>query len=258
MKRIFICLSVAALLAVALPVASLAAPDSWGLCFHEDGKPPTGNATPDYLAQFDAKFLGDTSQKVMYLTFDAGYENGHTAAILDTLQKHGAPGAFFLVGNYLETAPELVKRMCAEGHLVGNHTFHHPDMSQISSPEAFREELEALEARYKEITGRDMPRFYRPPQGKYNENNLRQAKALGYKTVLWSLAYVDWLRDKQPTREQAFAKLLPRAHPGAIVLLHSTSATNAEILDELLTKWESEGYTFGRIDALFEAPGEAP
>ena len=136
------------------------------------------------------------------------------------------------------------------GHTVGNHTFHHPDMSKISDAAAFREELEALETLYKETTGQEMTKFYRPPQGKYSEQNLKQASELGYKTFFWSLAYVDWYVDKQPTHEQAFEKLTTRIHPGAIVLLHSTSKTNAEILDELLTKWEAAGYTFGTLQEL--------
>ena len=140
--------------------------------------------------------------------------------------------------------------MEAEGHIVGNHTFHHPDMSKIAEMTSFQKEIQDLENLYKETTGQDLPKYYRPPQGKYSEQNLKQANELGYKTVFWSLAYVDWYTDKQPTHEQAFEKLVPRIHPGAVVLLHSTSKTNAEILDELLTKWEQQGYTFGTLDEL--------
>lgn len=227
-----------------------AANANWGLSFQKSGAAPIGNATPEYLAQYNALFLGDTSQKTIYLTFDAGYENGYTPSILDTLKKHEVKAAFFLVGNYLKTCPDLVKRMCEEGHIVGNHTFHHPDMSGIADMQSFQSELNALETLYKEITGQDMPRIYRPPQGKYSESNLKQAKQLGYKTVFWSLAYVDWHENNQPTKQQAFDKLLPRIHSGAIVLLHSTSKTNAEILDELLTKWKEMGYTFSTLDTL--------
>ena len=226
---------------------------SWGLSFPRDGEPPTGNSSPGALAEYDAAYLGDGDQKRIYLTFDAGYENGHTEKILDTLRAHSVPAAFFLVGNYLETQPELVRRMLREGHIVGNHTWHHYDMDRISDPAAFSKELTDLEALYTEVTGERMQKYYRPPRGVYSEENLRQAKALGYKTVFWSLAYVDWQNDAQPTREQAFSKLLPRIHPGAVVLLHSTSATNAEILDELLTRWEAEGYEFGTLDELFES-----
>jgi peptidoglycan-N-acetylmuramic acid deacetylase len=141
--------------------------------------------------------------------------------------------------------------MVAEGHTVGNHTTTHPDMSKIATEEAFRKELEGVERRYKELIGSDLPKFYRPPRGVYSQKNLEMAQKMGYKTVFWSLAYVDWKDDDQPTADYAFQKLLPRTHNGAVILLHSTSRTNAKILDELLTKWKDMGYTFASIDGLF-------
>ena len=225
---------------------------SWGLSFQEEGKPPVGNTSQSALAAYDAAFLGSTEEPVLYLTFDAGYENGCTAQILDVLQAHHVPAAFFLVGNYLEQNPELVQRMADEGHIVGNHTWSHPDMSKITDRESFTRELEQVEEAYREITGKDMEKFYRPPQGIYSEENLKLASELGYKTVFWSLAYVDWNREAQPTAEEAFAKLIPRVHNGAVILLHSTSTTNAAILDELLTKWEDMGYRFAPISDLFD------
>lgn len=224
---------------------------SWGLSFRTEGAPPIGTAGSAQLRKFDAAYLGDTGEKVLYLTFDAGYENGCTAQILDVLKKHNVPAAFFLVGNYLEKNPDLVRRMVNEGHLVGNHTMHHSDMSKLSDPEAFSRELTELENLYKEITGQEMKKYYRPPQGIYSQKNLEQAKELGYKTVFWSLAYVDWNNDAQPTAEYAFSKLLPRTHDGAVILLHSTSKTNAEIMDELLTKWKEMGYSFRSVEELF-------
>ena len=224
---------------------------SWGLSFRQEGYAPVAPASPRELSRVDAAYLGDTTKKVLYLTFDAGYENGCTAKILDILQKHDVPAAFFLVGNYMQTHPDLVKRMADEGHIVGNHTMHHPDMSKISDEAAFQKELEGVEVLYKEITGQEMPKFYRPPQGVYSQKNLEMAQKMGYKTVFWSLAYVDWNNDAQPTAEYAFSKLLPRTHNGAVVLLHSTSQTNAQILDELLTKWKAQGYTFASVEALF-------
>lgn len=229
---------------------SIATNGNWGLNFQKDGQTPTGNATPDFLKTYGACFVGDTTQKVLYLTFDAGYENGYTASILDTLKKHQVPAAFFLVGNYLDTAPELVRRMVEEGHLVGNHTNRHPDMSAIADIHSFQKELTDLEAKFKTVTEKDLPKFYRPPQGKYSEENLKHAHELGYKTVFWSLAYVDWYNDRQPTREQALSKLLPRIHNGAVILLHSTSKTNAEILDEFLTTLKADGYTFAPLTEL--------
>ncbi len=246
-------LAIAIAMGVTISVFSASALEagSWGLSFRREGAAPIGNAGVDQLRRCDAVYIGDTTQKRLYLTFDAGYENGSTAKILDTLQKHDVKAAFFLVGNYLETQPDLVRRMAEEGHIVGNHTMHHWDMSKLREKEAFSRELQDLEKLYKEVTGEEMPKYYRPPQGIYSEENLKMAQELGYKTVFWSLAYVDWNNDSQPTREQAFSKLLPRTHNGAVVLLHSTSKTNAEILDELLTKWKEEGYTFGTLEELF-------
>ncbi len=223
---------------------------NWGLSFQQEGKPPVANASMDYLKQYHAYYAEDTEDKVLYLTFDAGYENGNTAAILDALKKHNAPATFFLVGNYLETSPDLVKRMVEEGHNVGNHTYHHPDMSKISGKEVFEKELTDLESLFQQTTGQTMKKYYRPPQGKYSETNLKMASDMGYQTFFWSLAYVDWYEDKQPTKEEAFQKLLGRIHPGAIVLLHSTSKTNGQILDELLSKWEEMGYRFASLDEL--------
>ena len=224
---------------------------AWGLSFRQEGQPPIGPANSRELAKYDAAYVGDTSEKVLYLTFDAGYENGCTEKILDVLKKHNVPAAFFLVGNYIEKNADLVRRMVDEGHIVGNHTMHHYDMSKLKTKEAFQKELTELEEVFTSVTGKALPKYYRPPQGVYSQENLEMAKELGYKTVFWSLAYVDWNNDAQPTKEQAFGKLLPRTHKGAVVLLHSTSATNAEILDELLTKWETEGYRFETIDKLF-------
>ena len=156
----------------------------------------------------------------------------------------------------IESAPDIVRRMAAEGHIVGNHTYHHPDMSAISDKDSFQKELDSLAALYQETTGQELSHFYRPPQGKYSEQNLKLAQELGYQTVFWSLAYVDWYADNQPTAEQAYAKLLPRIHNGAIVLLHSTSSTNAAILDDLLTKWEDMGYRFAPLTEL-SAPAKS-
>ena len=223
---------------------------NWGLSFQEEGQPPVANASAEELKKYNAYYADVTGEKVLYLTFDAGFENGNTPAILDALKKHSAPAAFFVVGTYVTSNQELIQRMLAEGHTVGNHTYHHPDMSQIASKEAFQKELQDVEKVYKETTGQDMVKFYRPPQGKYSESNLQMAKELGYQTFFWSLAYVDWYENDQPTKEEAFEKLLGRIHPGAIVLLHSTSKTNAGILDELLTKWEEMGYTFRSLDQI--------
>ena len=224
--------------------------ENWGLGFGKDGARPTGTATIEELAEYDAYYVADTKEKIIYLTFDCGYENGNTQAILDALKKHNAPAAFFVVGHYLESAPELVKRMVQEGHSVGNHTYHHPDMTAISDKAVFQKEMDDVRTLFKEVTGEELAMYYRPPQGKYSLANLQQAKELGYSTYFWSLAYVDWNVDAQPSHEEAFDKLTRRVHPGAIVLLHTTSKTNGEIMDELLTKWEEMGYSFGKLEDI--------
>lgn len=253
-RDVGICIYAVALAAAFLLVGSgdrAVETGSWGLSFQTQGQAPVGNASVGSLEKYDAAYVDETEEKVLYLTFDAGYENGQTAKILDALKKHEAPATFFLVGNYLERNPELVKRMVQEGHTVGNHTAHHYDMSKIGDQATFAQELKEVEDLFRQVTGQELPRYYRPPQGIYSEDNLRMAQELGYRTVFWSLAYVDWNNDSQPTREQAFSRLLPRIHNGAVILLHSTSRTNAEILDELLTKLESEGYSFRSIAEMF-------
>ena len=229
-------------------VATASGSTGWGLGFQEEGACPTGNASIEELAQYNAYYAKNTSEKKIYLTFDCGYENGNTPFILKALKNHQVKATFFVVGNFIKDNPELIKEMIADGHIIGNHTLTHPDMSQISTLESFQHQLEGVEELYKEVTGEFMKKFYRPPQGIYNTSNLNMAKRLGYKTFFWSLAYVDWYQDKQPTKEEAFDKLLKRIHPGAIVLLHNTSSTNGQILDELLSKWEEMGYTFGTLE----------
>ena len=226
------------------------ASEDWGLSFGEPGIQPVGNAAVQDLAWYDAYYVGDDNEKVIYLTFDCGYENGNTELILDALKKHDVQATFFVVGHFLETAPDIAKRMAKEGHAVGNHTYHHLDMPAISDLETFQKEMDDVANLFREITDTELSMYYRPPQGKCNTQNLKMAQELGYNTIFWSLAYVDWNQDKQPSHEEAFEKLTTRIHPGAIVLLHNTSQTNGEILDELLTKWEEMGYSFKPLSDL--------
>lgn len=234
-----------------------AADGNWGLSFQQQGQAPVGNATPEYLAKYNAYYIAGAAagkdegdKKPIYLTFDSGYENGYTAEILDILKEKKVPAAFFLVGNYIEENPELVKRMVAEEHIVGNHTMHHPDMSAIADEEAFKKEITELEDTYKAVVGKEIPKFYRPPQGKYSEANLQQAYRLGYTTLFWSLAYVDWLENDQPDETESINLLNKRIHPGAIVLLHSTSKTNSKILAQLIDDWKEQGYEFRSVSEL--------
>ena len=231
---------------------SAQASENWGLSFPKEGERPIGNAEISELSTLNAAYCHDTKEKVIYLTFDCGYENGNSGQILDALKKHKAPATFFIVGTFLRDNPEIVKRMITEGHTVGNHTWHHPDMSAISTEDSFHEELESVETLFEKTTGKKMSPYYRPPQGKFSTRNLEMAKNLGYYTFFWSLAYVDWYENDQPSKEEAFEKLLGRIHPGAIVLLHNTSSTNAQILDELLTKWEQMGYHIAPLSNLVE------
>ncbi len=254
-KRDYVILALAGVVAVVLGFAIFASTaletGSWGLSFREEGSPPIGTAARDQLRELDAAYLGDPSEKVLYLTFDAGYENGATGKILDVLQAQNVPAAFFLTGHYIEKNADLVRRMGTEGHTVASHTMTHPDLSKLESKEALAKELSDLEALYTEKTGQTLSKFLRPPQGLYSENSLGWTKELGYKTVFWSLAHVDWNNDAQPTREQALNKLLPRTHNGAVVLLHATSHGNADVLEELITNWKDMGYTFGTLEELF-------
>ncbi len=223
----------------------------WGLGFGDPGTQPVGNVSSEELAQYSGYFCGDGQEQVIYLSFDCGYENGNTEPILDALKKHDAPATFFVVGHYLETQPELVKRMVEEGHAVGNHTYHHYDINTLDE-ETFRKELGDVASLFQEITGQEISPYYRPPEGKCGSTNMRLAQEEGYFTCFWSLAYVDWDADNQPTHQAALDKLTARIHPGALVLLHNTSRTNGEILDELLTKWEEMGYTFAPMSELVQ------
>jgi peptidoglycan-N-acetylmuramic acid deacetylase len=232
----------------------------WGLGFQVDGQKPVGNETVEYLQKYNAYYVGSTDEKIIYLTFDAGYENGYTEKILDTLKQENVPAAFFLVGNYYESCPDIVRRMVEEGHIIGNHTMKHPDMPTITDEALFTKQFTDVEALYKDVTGQEMKKYYRPPSGKYSEKNLEMADKLGYKTIFWSLAYNDYNNNNQPSKELAFSKLIPRIHPGAVLLLHNTSQTNSEILGELIKKYKDLGYEFKSLDHLTgeEGNGELP
>ena len=223
---------------------------SWGLSFSGEGAAPRAPESTAILTPLDAVYLDGSGEKTVYLTFDAGYENGYTESILDTLKEKQVPAAFFLVGHYLDTQPDLVRRMADEGHTVGNHTLTHPDMSAVTDSAAFARELSGLEEKYRQITGAELPKYYRPPQGLYSLENLEMAKEFGYTTVFWSLAYADWDNQNQPEPAAAVEKLTARLHPGAIVLLHSTSETNAKILGKLIDDWRALGYEFRSLEDL--------
>ena len=212
--------------------------ESWWLSYGEPGAQaqPRGNAKQSDLSWYGSYYLGSPDEKVVYLTFDCGYENGNTELILTALKNHNAKATFFLTGQFLETAPDLVKRILEEGHEAGNHTWNHPDMSAFTDKADFQKELDDVANLYLEITG--------------TEENLRWAKDLGYHTIFWALAHVDWYTDNQPDPQESINLLTSRVSPGAVVLLHNTSQTNGAILDDLMTKWEELGYSFRPLSDL--------
>lgn len=222
----------------------------WWFSRNEEGNVPRAAEKSAVLRRYDAYYVGDTSQKVIYLTFDEGYENGCSAEILDTLKENDVHAAFFVTGSFLRKAPELAVRMVEEGHVVGNHTVSHPDMTGLSEEE-FTQELLGCAQAFRKITGQDMDPFFRPPEGIYSIQTLKKAKELGYKTIFWSLAHRDWLPDDQPTAEEACHHILTYSHNGCITLLHALSTANAEALDGSIKALKAEGYEF---KSLYELP----
>lgn len=224
---------------------------NWYFVARGKGNLPEGaKESISFIADYDAYFIDKTDKKILYLTFDEGYENGNTNKILDILKEEEVPAAFFVVKPYLKTSPDIIKRMESEGHLVCNHTDHHPSMAKITDSVKFKNEFTAVEEEYKSITGKDMPKFFRPPMGKYSKNSLKKTKDLGYKTIFWSFAYRDWLIDDQPSEEFAIKKITNGAHPGAIMLLHAVSNTNTKVLKKVIQQLKSEGYEFKSLEDL--------
>ena len=224
---------------------------------NKEHKQPTLDTELSIIEKYDAYYVdknhgNDSSDKVVYLTFDAGYENGNIEKILDTMKAEGVTGAFFILENLIIKNPELVKRMADEGHTVGNHTSKHKDMTQVDNIEDFAAELNALNVLYEETTGKKMSCYYRPPEGKFDERSLLYAQELGYKTIFWSFAYADWDNNKQPSADAAMKKITDNLHNGAVILLHPTSATNAKILPQLIKNLKAEGYRFGTLSELTE------
>ncbi len=191
--------------------------------------------------------------KVIYLTFDAGYENGNISKILDVLEKEQVSGAFFILENLIIKNPELIKRMANEGHTVCNHTSRHRNITKFSTIEEMNTDLNKLEQLYFDLTGKKMKKYFRPPEGRFNESSMKFLQQLGYKTVFWSFAYADWDNSNQMSAQKAKAKIYENLHNGEIMLLHPTSATNALILGELICELKNQGYRFGTLDELTES-----
>ena len=225
---------------------------SWYCKRAADHVQPTLPSEFSFINNNDGYWIGNKDEKVIYLTFDAGYENGNIGKILDVLKEKNVSAAFFVLINLLKKNPELIKQMEREGHLVCNHTAHHKDMSKIDDENAFYSELRSLEVEYEALTGKQMQRFYRPPEGKFSERNLQMASQYGYKTIFWSFAYADWDNTNQPSINFAKKKILDNMHNGAVLLLHPTSATNASVLGEVIDILISEGYRFGKLEELVQ------
>ena len=259
MKKVICLLSVFIFVLNFIPIVIHADNDTksynWYCVHRSDHMQPLCDSSMRFIEEYNGYYVdkkhGDTSEeKVIYLTFDAGYENGNISLILDTLKEENVPAAFFILSNLIYKEPELVKRMSKEGHLVCNHTSRHKDMSFASDIDTFKAELETLEKVYREQTGLEMAKYYRPPEGKFSKLNMEMANKLGYKTIFWSFAYADWDNDHQMSQEAAKKKILSNIHNGAVLLLHPTSATNAKILGDVIRILKSEGYRFGTLDEL--------
>lgn len=226
---------------------------NWYFVFRGKGVTPEApKESANFLKDTKSFYVGDTSKKELYLTFDEGYEKGNTESILDILKEVNVKAAFFVVKPYITSHPETVKRMVKEGHLVCNHSSTHPSMASITNKDKFKKEFTDVEDAYKELIGSDMPKYFRPPMGKYSENSLKMTDELGYKSIFWSFAYRDWLVDNQPSESYGIEKIKNGAHPGGILLLHAVSDTNTKILKEVLTSLKDEGYEFKSLDELPE------
>lgn len=235
------------------PAGSIAALDNkgagWGFVKVKGSKPSIPKKTQDLFQKYDTYYMDPREEKVLYLTFDEGYENGFTAPILDTLKKCEVPAAFFITGSYLDREQELVKRMVEEGHIVGNHTENHPNLHKLIDPEKMRAELTKLDEKFYNMFGEHM-RYMRPPEGEYSERVLALAKDAGYKTILWSFAYKDWERNVIRGSQYAFDAVTPYLHSGCIILLHAVSQDNSDALEDIINYAKEAGYVFKSLDDL--------
>ena len=226
---------------------------AWFFKKTSDHTQPKLDARLSFIQKYNCAYVDKSKNcddKVIYLTFDAGYENGNVKRILDTMKEEGVSGSFFILENLIKRNPDLVKRMTEEGHLVCNHTAKHKDMSRVTDKDTLLRELVKLEEQYKTLTGYEMVKIYRPPEGRFSELNLIHLTEAGYKTVFWSFAYADWDNKQQPNEKEAIEKIMAGLHNGEILLLHPTSETNANIMRELIQRCKSEGYRFETLDKL--------
>lgn len=220
---------------------------SWSYTPKKNGEIPLGpKEGMEYNKLYNGYYLGDTSKKYIYLTFDEGYENGYTPGILDILEKENVKAAFFVTAPYIKENPALVRRMIYEGHVVGNHSATYSSMAQkaIQGKEEFNKELLDVEKEFVNVTGRDIDKFFRPPLGLFSETSMSYTNSLGYKSIYWSFAYGDYDENKQPDPEESKNLVIEETHNGGIYLFHAMSKTNAEILENLIEYWKSQGFEF--------------
>lgn len=237
-----------------IPVTAQAAtsnsPIHWGFKKGRDGQPAEAGTQLDTLiADYGSFYKGDTKKKDIYLTFDNGYENGYTDEILDVLKKEKVPATFFVTGHYLESASDLVKRMVKEGHIIGNHSYYHPDLTRVDD-ERLRRELNRVRDETAELTGQKDMTYLRPPRGVFSERTLEIAKQEGFTHVFWSLAFIDWYVDQQRGWEYSYENIMGQIHPGAILLLHTVSKDNADALEKVIKDLKKQGYKFKSLDDL--------
>lgn len=253
MKKILLFLVSALVFSCVLPVNAIGKEYHFYIKRGQNHIPPTTDIAFDGIWGEDCCYrdinAAKNNEKKIYLTFDAGYENGNVQKILDVLKKENVPGAFFVLSHLINSAPAVVARMREEGHLVCNHTARHKNMAQRTKEEFARELLD-LEKVYQEAAGQTIAKFYRPPEGSFSLENIAWASEMGYKTVFWSLAYCDWNDSVAPSVDKAIQILKDNTHPGAIVLLHPTSAINVTVLSQMISYWRAEGYTFGALQEL--------
>ena len=235
---------------ILVSINALSAGYSWYFKPKGEGQRPELCPEADFVKRYNTVTVGREGEKKIYLTFDAGYENGNVEKILDILKANDVKGTFFILPRLVSANTDLCKRMKQEGHIVGNHSVHHKNMGMFSDLESFKKEITPLEEFFKEKTGYEMDKYFRPPEGAFSENTLKFAGELGYTTVFWSLAYADWDNNKQMDNERALRLLLSRTHDGCVLLLHPTSETNAQILDTYIKTLKEKGYEFCLVNEI--------
>lgn len=231
------------------PIMTDASGYGWGYKKNQNHEVPEIGKYQEMLQKYGAYYADLSGDKTVYLTFDNGYEEGYTDDILDVLKKEKVPATFFVTGQYVKTSPDLVKRMVDEGHIIGNHSYHHPDFT-IMNKEAIQKELEELEEAVAEVSDQDEIIYLRPPRGMFSENTLKWANELGLVHVFWSLAFTDWHTDSQKGWQYAYDQVMNQIHPGAIILMHSVSSDNAEALEKIIQQLKKDGYEFKSLDDL--------